>query len=245
MKTKLSIVTVTFNRGEKLKKTIESIQSQKFHHLEHIIVDNLSNDSTQDIVHSYKKTAQYPVLYIREKDSGIYEAMNKGLKRAVGEWTHTLNSDDYYTNNGILKSIFETDLSQYDIIVCPVIMKSKYGGKQNYFWKPEFNQKIQHYNFPHSGTLIKKSFYEEYGYYDENFKIISDSLHQIKTYPNAKYFIFDKPIIFMGSGGVSSNMSFRHFIERSYLIFFFHKFPFFQKLKFFFNDVISFIVKKK
>ncbi|GAI64996.1 unnamed protein product, partial [marine sediment metagenome] len=67
-------------------RNLESVSSQNFKNKEHIIIDNLSNDGTEDLIKNYKTNVTYPVIYIREKDFGIYNAMNKGIRIAKGDW---------------------------------------------------------------------------------------------------------------------------------------------------------------
>ena len=89
---KITVITPTFNRAIKLKRNIESVKSQTFLDIEHIIVDNMSMDGTEQIVKSYQQEASYPVTYIRERDTGPYEAMNKGKVQMIQQvrkgWNH-------------------------------------------------------------------------------------------------------------------------------------------------------------
>ncbi len=90
----VSIVTPTWNRSATLVRTIESIESQSLRPLRHVIVDNLSEDDTPELIARYKDRASYSVVHIRERDSGIYDAMNKGVLAAGGEALYFLNDDD-------------------------------------------------------------------------------------------------------------------------------------------------------
>lgn len=90
----VSIVTPTWNRARTLARTIESITAQSPPPFRHVIVDNLSEDNTTEIVSLYKERAPYSVVHLRERDSGIYEAMNKGALAAGGEALYFLNDDD-------------------------------------------------------------------------------------------------------------------------------------------------------
>ena len=91
---KVSIVTPTWNRAATLKRTLESIESQTLTPFRHVIVDNLSDDETSNLVCDYKKRTTYAVVYLRERDRGIYDAMNKGAHAAGGEALYFLNDDD-------------------------------------------------------------------------------------------------------------------------------------------------------
>ncbi len=83
--TKLSIVTATYNRINELRKNILSVANQSLKDKEHIIIDNLSTDGTDKLINDYSKEVDYPVIYVREKDNGAYDAFNKGIKIANGE----------------------------------------------------------------------------------------------------------------------------------------------------------------
>jgi glycosyltransferase len=91
---KVSIVTPTWNRSRTLALAIESVEAQSPPPFRHVIVDNLSEDDTPDLVQSYQRRAPYSVVHLRERDSGIYDAMNKGSLAAGGEALYFLNDDD-------------------------------------------------------------------------------------------------------------------------------------------------------
>ncbi|WP_416768933.1 glycosyltransferase family 2 protein [Sulfurimonas sp. ST-25] len=99
----LSIITITYNAEDYLKDTLQSIKDQTFKDYEYIIIDGNSCDGTLDIIDQYNA---YIDIVISEKDSGIYNAMNKGLKLAKGEWVTFLNAGDSYRDENTLKKIF-------------------------------------------------------------------------------------------------------------------------------------------
>jgi glycosyltransferase involved in cell wall biosynthesis len=98
MSLKISIITPTFNSEKYLERCIKSIQSQNYNNIEHIIIDGDSNDETKNIIKKYQNNK---TILISEKDDGIWDAMNKGLKIASGDIVSFLNSDDYYYPNAI------------------------------------------------------------------------------------------------------------------------------------------------
>ena len=102
---KISIITPTYNSEKTLKDTLESILKQTYTNYEHIIVDGASKDSTMQIVKEYEEKYQGKLKYISEKDLGIYDAMNKGIKMATGDIIGILNSDDIYANENVLEKI--------------------------------------------------------------------------------------------------------------------------------------------
>lgn len=104
---KISIVTATYNSGESLRDTLESVLSQTYDDYEHIIVDGGSTDNTLDILREYEPRYNGRLKWHSEPDRGIYDAMNKGITRATGELVGLLNSDDFYTSDDVLASIAE------------------------------------------------------------------------------------------------------------------------------------------
>lgn len=104
---KISIITATYNSEKTIKDTIESILKQTYTNYEHIIVDGLSKDNTMQIIKEYEGKYNGKLKYVNEKDSGLYDAMNKGIKMATGDIIGILNSDDIYAHEDVLKEIVE------------------------------------------------------------------------------------------------------------------------------------------
>ena len=233
---KISIVTPTYNNLESLKINIESVYNQTIKNKEHIIVDNLSSDGTDVFVNEYIKKADYPVIYIRERDNGPYEAMNKGIKAASGKWVHILNSDDYYYSDNSLKILLEEDIEDFDVVSNSIFVKNEEDDRDSSVWIPIFNEKINHYNFPHTGMVIKKSLYEKYGYYNEKYKIISDAIFVLENLPRAKYKITKSPFVVMSNRGISNKLSFTKTYEGVIFNLFFYNGPKINKVKFIFKD---------
>ncbi len=99
---KISIITITYNSEKTLDDTIKSVLSQNYNDIEYIIVDGNSKDSTIDIVKSYGDKIS---KFVSEKDSGIYDAMNKGLHLATGDVVGILNSDDVYFDEHVIEKV--------------------------------------------------------------------------------------------------------------------------------------------
>lgn len=235
----LSIITPTFNRIESLKISIEKLLSQSFNDFEHIIVDNLSTDGTDKFVDRYKKNVTHPVIYIREKDTGIANAMNKGVKAASGTWVHILNSDDFFASDTCLQEIFNLeDINKFDVIACPIAILDSYTGTVRKPSIPRHEKKMNHYFFPHPGLLIKNSFYRSTEYYNENFRIISDAVFISNNLPNARYKILNKPILILAlNTGVTSNFSLKRSLELLRFTLFVWKSPIRYKLKHIFLNI--------
>ena len=115
---KITVITPTWNQVEFIEKTIQSVVSQTWQNIEYFIIDNCSDDGTEEIVKKYKN--QYPYIqYIRERDKGQADAINKGLRRATGDIVCWINSDDFYYNNTVFEQVchlFEQDSEKYVLV---------------------------------------------------------------------------------------------------------------------------------
>lgn len=171
---KLSIITINLNDKEGLQKTINSVISQTFKDYEFIIIDGKSIDGSVELIGQYKDAISY---WISEKDSGIYNAMNKGIKQAKGEYLYFLNSGDTLHSCNVLSDVFKDN--PHESFICGNFYMEKGGVLEED--KP---YKDRDWNFAiydlFSGFLCHQAFFihsdnfKRYGLYCENLKIISD-----------------------------------------------------------------------
>lgn len=105
---KISIITICFNAADDLKKTIKSVRAQVFNDYEYIVVDGGSKDATSEII---KSNADVITKWVSEPDKGIYDAMNKGVKMASGEWIIMMNAGDVFADSQVLKNVFENPIN--------------------------------------------------------------------------------------------------------------------------------------
>ncbi len=122
---KVSIITVTYNAAERLAKTIDSVISQSYKNIEFIIIDGASTDSTTEIIQKKIGSIDY---WVSEPDHGIYDAMNKGLAVATGEYVQFLNAGDYFLDNDSLKTLVESAKQPYDVIYGDIMLVNADGG---------------------------------------------------------------------------------------------------------------------
>ena len=99
---KISVITVCFNAVETIEETILSVINQTYSNIEYIIIDGASTDGTVDIVNKYRDKI---ACFVSEPDKGIYDAMNKAVKVAKGDWLFFINSDDVFINNECLQNV--------------------------------------------------------------------------------------------------------------------------------------------
>lgn len=162
----ISIITITFN-DPALQETLDSISSQSLDRrkFEHIIIDNFSTDNTEKIVKKYQKSSKYSVIYIREKDNGRYQAMNKGIKASKGDYLLFLNAGDCLHDKNVLSEA--TGKLDRDIVYGDILGKSLSQFRIN---KEFFIDRTLF----HQATFIKRDLFHKYGLYDENLVISSD-----------------------------------------------------------------------
>ena len=170
---KLSIITINYNNASGLRRTIESVVNQTSLEFEYIVIDGASTDGSIEIIKEYKEKITF---WVSEPDTGIYNAMNKGIHAAKGTYCQFLNSgDSLVTPNVTRKMLFNLPDSSIVIgnmlkkLTSGKILRDKGTGNE----KPTF---LTFYTgtLNHSCAYIKRSLFDKYGYYDENLKIVSD-----------------------------------------------------------------------
>jgi len=204
----ISIIVAVFNGAKTLQQCINSIAFQTYPHKELIIIDNSSKDGTVDLLNANSGQINY---WISEPDSGIFNAWNKGLAKAKGEWICFLGADDYFWNTRVLEKISE------QLEKLPPNIRVAYGqimivnecGEGLYRMGESWQKIKKHFHhlmsIPHIGTMHRRSLFDEYGKYDESFRIAGDYellLREFKA--NDAFFIQDVIVAAMRDGGVSS-----------------------------------------
>lgn len=165
----ISIITITKNNLDGLKKTFNSVQSQlSLNNIEYIIIDGNSQDGTKEFLNSNSNILS---MWISEDDRGISEAFNKGLKFANGEYIIMLNSGDIFISNDVIKNfISKKELYNFDLISFRVLVS-----KKTYIPSINNRKKIwENSELPHQATFVSKKVYEKIGYYNENYRIRMD-----------------------------------------------------------------------
>lgn len=170
---KVSIITVSFNSSNTIKKTFESVKNQNYNDIELIVVDGGSKDSTIAIIEEYKFCID---KFISEPDHGIYDAMNKGILMSTGDLIGILNSDDYLSNDSVITEVVKYHKNSIiDISVGNIIQFKNSNFKRAYSSK-KWSPKSLKFGFmpPHPSMFVKKNVYEKYGLYKLNYKIAAD-----------------------------------------------------------------------
>ena len=168
MKKKISIITVTKNSEKYLEKNILSVHKQKYKNYEHIIIDGKSTDKTIDIINKHKKKIKY---FISEKDKGLYDAMNKGIKKSTGDIIGILNSDDIYYNKTL--DIVNKYFNKYKKL--DFLFGSVYKHKLLHGYYPKKIKWTFGFYSTHSiGFFIKKEAHKKVGFYNIKYKYSAD-----------------------------------------------------------------------
>jgi len=182
---KLSIITVNLNNATGLQQTIDSVNTQTWQEFEHIIIDGDSTDGSKDIIQNYSHhltiSPSHPLKCVSESDSGVFQAMNKGIRLAQGEYLLFLNSGDFLVNKDVLSDIFKTSHTA-DFLLGSVKL-SKDGKLVSYFHPPKqvtFGR-IYYQGLSHQATLIKRNTFARFGLYREDFKYNADVEYWVRT----------------------------------------------------------------
>lgn len=177
MQPEVSIIVATFNAEKHLEHLIQSFLTQTFALKELVIIDGGSTDRTIDIIRKYEQPG---INWTSGPDKGIYDALNKGIQLASGNWLYFIGADDYFKNENVLEDIFKQDLSDIDIIygdVYSMQLKRNYDGPTN----PE---KLLFSNLCHQSIFYRRSVFEMLGNYSLNFKLFSDWEFNLRCFLN-------------------------------------------------------------
>ncbi len=205
---KISIITVTYNSSKTLKDTLESVLKQTYKNYEHIIVDGLSKDNTMQIVKEYEEKYNGKLIYISEKDSGLYDAMNKGIKMATGDIIGILNSDDVYAHENVLQEIVEKfkETNCDGTYANLIFMDEETMSKPQRIWNSPKGKLENGWHPAHPTLYLKKSVYDKVGLFNLNYKIAADYDFMIRVMKDNKVKLeyINDYIIYMRTGGTST-----------------------------------------
>ena len=176
----LSIITINYNDRDGLRETVESVLKQTFTDYEYLAIDGGSSDGSKEFLHQNKDRFAY---WVSEQDTGIYNAMNKGIDRARGEYLLFLNSGDTLASSEVLESFINHPKFGGDIVYGDYIFEK--GQKvypdelyEGYFMKT---------SLPHQSTLFHNSVFEAMGPYDEQYPMCADRAFYLKSYLSGQF----------------------------------------------------------
>lgn len=212
----LSIITINYNNKEGLEKTINSIRNQSSSQFQYIIVDGGSTDGSIEII---KQNYDIIDIWISEKDHGIYEAMNKGVKLSSGEFLQFLNSGDWLNSSDVIETILPHLKDNIDILSGYSVRRSSEGEyNREISGSPEYLTVSSIFKSPlsHTSSFIRRSILVNRPY-DENYRIVSDwkFFMEASIFDNIRYQHIDFDISVFDSSGISSSSSQLHNEERA------------------------------
>ena len=205
MSCKLSVITINYNNAKGLERTLKSVINQNSKDFEYIVVDGNSSDESKKLI---EKNKNYINKWISESDSGVYNAMNKGIEMANGEYLLFLNSGDRLVDENVIAKVLPLLENNSDIVYGNLVY-SLDDIPQTLF-TPSKNINLTYFLnsfLPHPSSFIKKSLFKKIGLYDEKFKIISDWEFFLRAIAvnRASYFHIDEIISDFDNSGISSN----------------------------------------
>lgn len=175
---KLSIIIPTYNSAIVLPRALDSIVAQTFSDWEVLVMDGASTDQTVDIAKSYHDER---LKIFSEPDEGVYDAMNKGIKMAGGEWLYFLGSDDWLLNNMVLQTFFSFDIEEFEVVYGDV--EADQLAKEH---RGEWTVDAIEYNRCHQAIFYKRSLFAKNGLYDTKYKILADFAFNLKWFLQSK-----------------------------------------------------------
>lgn len=197
---KLSIITVNFNDAEGLERTIKSVISQSFKDYEFIIIDGGSTDGSVDVIKKYEKYINY---WVSEPDGGIYQGMNKGLRRAKGDYLNFMNGGDSYHASDVLEKIFSLNVD-VDIVTGT----HAENGLRNVGKEGVTMLDLYKWAIDHQASFIRREVALRHPY-DEKYRIVSDWKFFIEAliFDNCSFYYSDTIVVDVDMKGISNTHS--------------------------------------
>ncbi len=205
----ISIITACYNSEASIEKTLLSVSTQTYKNIQYIVVDGASNDRTLDIIKRHSKSVH---TLISEPDNGVYDAFNKGLTQATGDYIYFLNSDDYLYNTEVIHNVVREikNNPQKVIFYGNIIIDNPQSGYKFIAGRP-FNLKDFKKGAmpPHPGLFVKRELIMETGGFDTSLRIAADFdllLKLFTLYEKSAYYM-DQTIAVFATGGLSTSLA--------------------------------------
>lgn len=203
MQPKVSVITVNLNNHLGLKRTLNSVIQQNYGNFEYLVIDGDSSDGSKELIEEFTDKINF---WLSEKDTGVYNAMNKGVLNATGDYLIFLNSGDHFSNAQALTNLISNS-SNEDLVFGNLFVQ-----ESGRVWTKRYAEKLNFRYFyfeslPHPATLISKKLFETQGLYDTSLKISADwkfFLLAVAKY-NCTYKYVDQEISTFYLDGMSSN----------------------------------------
>lgn len=207
----LSIITASYNSERTIEKTMNSILNQQHRPLEYIIIDGESSDQTCKIIKSKEKEFKLKGInlnWISEKDNGIYEAWNKGVKMALGSWISFLGSDDIYYPNSLVEynnAISKNKNVDFVTAKARIMLNGKLVRKFGEEWR--WNVFRKEMKILHAGGFLNKKYFSQYGLFNESYKITGDYEILLRKGEGLRVAFINSYLVEMDGGGISNSQA--------------------------------------
>jgi len=209
----ISVVVAVYDGAQTIKRCLDSVLGQTGVTYELIVIDGGSSDGTVDILGTYEKSA---VKWISEPDQGIYNAWNKALKIAAGEWICFIGSDDVWAcSNSLSKLEKLAKFPEINLVSGRNRMINSAGQLgRSYGDAWNFREMKTKMTIAHVGTLHHRTLFEKYGLFDESYRIVGDYEFLLRSGPSIRGAYLAEEVILMGSEGISRLRPWLMFTER-------------------------------
>lgn len=216
---KVSIITVVLNSNKALEFTINNISNQSYSNIEYIVIDGKSNDGTVDVI---KKYESHITNWISEEDTGIYNAMNKGIGKSTGEWLIFFNAGDGFYHKNVLSNIFKIPIeNDHKVIIGNTCLYSLSRSKLQR--NTDIHTQLKKFGLVrinHQSTLIRKNAFKELGYYNESFVYAADN-HWInmalKKFGPQSFYLTEEIIAIYDLTGISSSLNHQRKMHKEFI----------------------------
>lgn len=228
---KISIVTINFNNVEGLRRTLDSVAAQTYRDIEHIIIDGGSMDGSVDAIKEYVAANpnkdpffKHTIKWVSEKDKGIYNAMNKGIRKATGAYLQVLNSGDILATSDVVEQmIAEIEKSEYPELLYGNMIKKDYATGKVIGKSGEIENTLRQFyraTLDHDCCFFRRDLFDTFGLYDESLKIVSDWKWFLQTIAlgNVRPVYVDINVTIFDASGISeTNLDLRNKERRQVL----------------------------
>lgn len=199
---KITIITVVYNNAATIERTIKSVINQSHKDVEYIIIDGGSTDGTLEVIKKYGKNIS---KWISEKDSGIYNAMNKGIALATGDVVAFMNSDDWYVEDAIEKVNNQFCVGEYDIVFGNIVFCGENTRKNSEVNMDSVDNMYLKMSVCHPATFARKELFSKYGEFDEKYRVAADYEWILRVLNHkVKYAVLDDILAEFSCEGISS-----------------------------------------
>lgn len=211
---KVSIITPCYNSAKTIRQTIESVLNQTYNNIEYIVVDGGSTDNTINIINEYIPLFHGRLRYVSQKDNGIYDAMNKGIKMSHGQIIGIINSDDYYEIDAVESIVSKFDSKKMQVIYGYMNIIRNNGTKKVLIIP---HTKLKERMINHSTCFVSRKIYQKYGLFNIHFKIAADYdlMLRLSKKKDVEFIQIPKILADFREGGVSS--SYKTQLEKKFI----------------------------